>query len=102
MFRSCSQMIRYFQPEVVFRMFSIANPTVRLKKDFLGSEARKISKACCPGKKFDPGTLFFIIVLYHAQVSPIPYKSSENTLETLETRTTSKKHDIFMKKLCYS
>ena len=29
-----------FQSDVVFRMFSIGNPIVRLKKDFLGSEAQ--------------------------------------------------------------
>ena len=60
MFWSGSQMTRNFQPEVVFRMFSIAKPTVRLSKDFAGFEARKISKTCChPGEKIDTGTLIF-------------------------------------------
>ena len=59
-FRSCSQVTRNLQPDAVFRMFSIGSPTVRLKKDYLGSEARKISKTCChSGKKIDPGTLIF-------------------------------------------
>ena len=97
-FRSCSQVTRNLQPDTVFRMFSIGSPTVRLKKDYLGSEARKISKTCChSGKKSTPELYFFIIVLYHAQVSPIPYKSSENMLETVETRKTSKKHEFFVK-----
>ena len=91
-------MTRNFQPEVVFRMFSIAKPTVRHWKDFAGFEARKISKPCCHSRrKVDPEILFILFVLYHAQVSPIPYKSCENTLGIRETRKTSTKQDAFMK-----
>ena len=89
-----------YQSDEVFRMFSIGNPIVRLKKDFLGSEAQ--NHAVTLGENSTPELFSLKIVLYHTQASPAAYKSSENTLETLERRNTSNKHDLFMKKLCYS
>ena len=73
MFWSGSQMARNFQPEVVFRMFSIAKPTVRLSKDFAGFEARKISKPCChPRRKVDPEILFYFIRFISCPSVPHP------------------------------
>ena len=41
-----------FQSDVVFREFSIGNPIVRLKKDFLGSGAQ--NRAVTPGENSTP------------------------------------------------
>ena len=89
-----------FQSDVVFREFSIGNPIVRLKKDFLGSGAR--NRAVTPGENSTPELIFLKIVFYDTQVSPAAYKSSEITLETLETRNTSKNDDILMLQLWFS
>ena len=100
MFRSCPQMTRNFQSDVVSGMISIEKPKVRLPKDLLGSEVQKNpNHAVTPGENSTPELFFLKIILEHPKLSPIPYESSENTLETLETPKTSQNHDFFMQKL---
>ena len=78
-------------------MISIGNPT---GGTLLGFGAKKcLNDANTPGENSTPELVLLKIVLYSPELYPIPYKSSENALETLETRKTSKNPDFFMETL---